>query len=228
MKTLFITFTILTALLIIGVLSFKFYTGHETTISITSEDGKTTWVLGRYKCISYDDNVAISRFCGQEIVVEDIEDFMDNVVFSGGTIGATNYSNTYSEVYLRACEGHCFKVEVSNGRIYLSESISDIIDPVWEEYYYYISPLKTEDGFRYDKKTTATWAETKGFSSMKEVADFYQIIDSERCEVDKENDLIRVKLQRKYEDSNDKEVYFIIKATDEGIEMYREGLYETD
>ena len=228
MKKIFIPFTILTALLIIGVLSFKFYTGHETTISITSEDGKTTWVLGRYKCISYDDNVAISRFGGQEIIVKDIEDFMDRTVNRSRAPLVASYEDEYRKVYLRAYDGHCFKVEVSAGRIYLSESICDVVDPIWEEYYWYVSPLKAENGFRYNDKTTATWEETKGFSSMKEVADFYQIIDSERCEVDKENNLIRVKLKRKYEEKNAKDVYFIIKATDEGIEMYREGLYETD
>ncbi|MBR6697266.1 MAG: hypothetical protein IKL73_03215 [Lachnospiraceae bacterium] len=227
MKKIFIPFTILTALLIIGVLSFKFYTGHETTISITSEDGKTTWVLGRYKCISYDKSMAVSRFGGQEIVVEDIEDFMDKTVFNG-TAQAAYYKDAYSEMYLRAYDGHCFKVEVSAGRIYLSESICYVSDPVWDDDYYFISPLKVETSINYNKKTTATWEETKGFINIRELAEFYETIDDNSCEVDKENNIIRLRLKNTNENAEKKEIIFLIKATDEGIEMYREGLYETD
>ncbi|MBE5964408.1 MAG: hypothetical protein E7252_05655 [Lachnospira sp.] len=221
LKKVMIPLAILTVLLVLGVVSFKLYANRDTTISITSVDGKTTWVLGRYKCISYDDNVAISRFGGQEIIVKDIEDFIDKMVFNG-TAQAAYYKDAYSEIYLRAYDGHCFKVEVSAGRIYLSESICYVSDPVWDDDYYFISPLKLETIIDYNKKTTATWEETKGFINIRELAEFYETIDDNSCEVDKENNIIRLRLKNTNENAEKKEIIFLIKATDEGIEMYRE------
>lgn len=179
---------------IIGALVFYKFNNRKYNLTLESKDGKVRFDLGKI-C-----DEKPSR-CSDLSYTCKVTDLSLDKMFDGKDIDSVVYldddykksDSPTNKCYIGA-NNHYFYFCIDNENSLIYNELISGFYPEESDGGYMVSPFYDEEGLKWKEKNVLTWKDTVGLSSFEELVKFYEKTDSSLYEIDKENQMVTVKL----------------------------------